>query len=158
MFILQIFLQLNMAKISCPTAYKNSEVCFFYILLLFASLRETDAVCQKHSANAQIHSTKPLASATLNKEHTKKFWPAKGSLPSVFYGGEKIKKAKKKEKICFFLKGCHQLAHPPPPFFQLFSTKSANTPQASSLLHNCTTPSHVITLRFGSSYIILSHM
>ena len=121
------------------------------------SLRETGAL---PSVKAQIHSAKPLPSATLGKEHTAKFWPAKRSLPSGFYralgkgfaecrhSAKKKNKKSRKNRNFFFEKGCPSAStrqRTPPRFFSFFSTKSTNMPRAglepSSLLHHCTTPS-----------------
>ena len=105
----------------------------------------------------------------------------------IRHSKKKNKKSRKNRKKIVFWKGCPTAStrwHTLHIFFQLFSykinkyaasrirtcdrTKSTNMPRAgfepaivssrSSLLHHCTRPSVVITLRFGSSCIILNHM
>jgi hypothetical protein len=44
------------------------------------------AECLRHSANAILHSAKPLPSVTLDKEYSANILSAKSSLPSTFFG------------------------------------------------------------------------
>jgi hypothetical protein len=57
----------------CAAAASTTGIAFF-------------AECLRHSANAILHSAKPLPSVTLGKEHSANISSAKGSLSSTFFG------------------------------------------------------------------------
>jgi hypothetical protein len=55
------------------------------ILLIITTGITFFAECLRHSAKAILHSTNPLPSVTLGKEHLANISSAKGSLPSTFF-------------------------------------------------------------------------